>query len=821
MAKKRNSFGQLVETQEDVPLKDKIDQYQIPDVATTVSSAVQSGATPDQAKMAATRKEPVIQERVAKEETLAGFERLKGPEQLSPEEKERMAVRQKTAETLKGAGSLANRLMNKAKSAFDLQSQALEDQTIAEQAKGLIGEVTDDDLVGVPENLKETAKTEINAYLTGEKTYEEVLASLANQGLTTAQVEGILDTAAGGSVEEAALAAIPGAADMTISTLGIDDATRTDLATALGIDDSQLQGMTVEQLMHAVESTQQAEFDQMNQLMAQLDALPEGSARRELLEKQLRALGHGGQAALDAQFDAITQDVAENQVIRIGGKEYTTEELLSDSNISSVVEKFLQGDDDVRAEIREQYGEDFTNYITNNEAALSQLATDQRKDIQAFEGVQAEWDEFQSTIPDTFTDADLKALSPAYADILKNGNVTQAQLDQVKADLADSPVLGADDTVKAALTPELITEFNKKDEDGNYLYTAEDIKNAKTAAEDLKLKKANYSSILGDLMPEDAPFLTGDALKNYSKAKKVNEFLDDAGQPMLHKEGWFQQLSPEEKLGLINEDGTPKYTGDELKGVIDTYKDLSNYSTALEGATTEEEALEVIFGGPVDKKLLQDKMNKLAAYAKVNPDAQAQLDSMLSTLNISSPEQLSSMSLEHLQSLGSSALKGLDLTKPFSTLPNFDSSAKDNIAGIKDTLDDGNFSGIGDDPFVDQLIEAALSGSFGVGSVFTGASARENVDLGNRLLNDDKIRAALIAAGITEAEIEQLRATRDQFAADLQQESEILFSGGVNTNYTGPSDVKNYVPTSMAVPSTTSTNSVAVGDKSGSNRRIR
>jgi hypothetical protein len=169
------------------------------------------------------------------------------------------------------------------------------------------------------------------------------------------------------------------------ATLGFEQGPD-ELAQLLGITPEQLQQLTVKQLGESVRGLQSKEFLDVQQLQAVLSDPMASRAEKEQARRLLQEAGAVGTRASESDFDSLAKQVEDANTVEFAGESYTTEELLADSFLSSLVKDYLENP--AEAARLKQLEPDFAAFIERNKAALEKAAQELDGDIQQFAAVQ-------------------------------------------------------------------------------------------------------------------------------------------------------------------------------------------------------------------------------------------------------------------------------------------------------------------------------------------------------------------------------------------------------------------------------------------------
>jgi hypothetical protein len=357
------------------------------------------GATPKQSEQALKAKQPIIQEAVAKEETLAGAQRLRDP---AAEQAEVSQLRMQMLENLKTMGSMGARVQNKIASKWLSQVQQTSVAATINQEM-LEGLVSPDQEAEATRNMKifvdHIAEAQKYDTAEGKKKWldraQKALADLENMGVSREQV---MATA---GMEDSQIQKTIGDLDLDASqlTMGVlaegeeGLPSSEDMAAALGVNPGDVENMTLEEFTQAIEDTRQAEFSRMSSMRANLASIPVGSAHYAEAVAEMRALGMVGEAGIEADMSELQNMIEESQTVYVGDQALTVEDMLSDENLSQVIGEYLNPEtsEERKQELREAYGEDFVGWVEGQSEALGQLVAEAELQVAEFGDVQTQW----------------------------------------------------------------------------------------------------------------------------------------------------------------------------------------------------------------------------------------------------------------------------------------------------------------------------------------------------------------------------------------------------------------------------------------------
>ena len=360
----RNLAGRMVET-DDQELTQMADSAGI-QTPLSPKAAEGIGASPDQAKMAGTKqqKEPVLEQaqQVQPQDTLQTAQRTA---QARTQQTGSEQAKQQRAEDLTARyGSLGTSVAN------------LINTKIGEQEVLASGSWTvDEDLTA---DLDDDQKTALDAFAANPTDVAAQQAAAQALGISAADTDiatKLQEYIKADNAAELLATQLPDQiqASEVLSELGTDEE---ELQELLGIDPASIQGMTLQDLQDKLEFTARAEFDQISELEALATDPAASPQERAEARKQLKAMGATGMYAVEAGMEDLVAQIDQADTLQIGDEEISVEEMLSDEHMSSVIAEYLEGDEDARTEIQDDYGADFASWIEGNEAVLAEASAE-------------------------------------------------------------------------------------------------------------------------------------------------------------------------------------------------------------------------------------------------------------------------------------------------------------------------------------------------------------------------------------------------------------------------------------------------------------
>jgi hypothetical protein len=143
-----------------------------------------------------------------------------------------------------------------------------------------------------------------------------------------------------------------------------------DLGNLIGLESDEIQDMTIGDLQKRIDALMMADYDRVDELtrVANDPFYPE--ALRKAAKAELRDLSSVGVIATESDFAKLNEAVQSADELEIAGKTYTTEELLSDENLTVMIATYLE---DPESDYSKDLLKDFpalAEFIDSNKAAL-------------------------------------------------------------------------------------------------------------------------------------------------------------------------------------------------------------------------------------------------------------------------------------------------------------------------------------------------------------------------------------------------------------------------------------------------------------------
>lgn len=608
--------GTLFEETEET-LKQRLEQLGLEDSAVTNQALAQSlGASPDSTKMIGTQaqKTPVLQAQAQKEQTLAGAQRLdQGRMQSSTAEQSAMLKAQQMSQL----GSLSTRVQGLIESKLQGLSTAAPVSQAQVQQSALASQLS-----LTPEQLTrdlqdpESKASKVQASLisltqnpTGPLA-EQAMKQLADLGYNERQVALMIDTSGAVTAKNAAtqLEDTVKLGDLDFTQMGFGS--QEEVATMLGVPAAELANMTLPQFQEQIAKVQMDQFDQAQELKAQLAALPKGSAQRQVLEQQLRDLGQVGVKVMERKVAQTVKEIDQADKVTLGGETYSVDELLKDEKIESLIKEYIYATPERQQEMlpSEKFG-DLRDWINSNQLALADLTSELSATSDAFRETQ----EAYATMGDLNKDI---SLAPDILETLGIGYdptkaVTSAEAEAQKQALLDSNVGKAITTADPKANREIAAKLTPEN-------TAILKDMSPAAIQDAhKYGELSMDATIRDLagIPEGADFVTdADQQAAIDAAIFIRDELDRTGNLDWIQNPDFMKLNVTQRKALAeNPDRFDEFT---------TFRNVERGLANLGENPTMEQVLQIMLqDDTVNIDQITKNYNEIRLYAKLGDPA--------------------------------------------------------------------------------------------------------------------------------------------------------------------------------------------------------
>jgi hypothetical protein len=325
-------------------------------VPTTPLSVAGLGANPDQAKMAGTPNQLKSANAVNLSglgQTLSEYNQqgFKAGQASQDELNKQMQVKQ-----LEQLGDLAPRVQQ----IINQSVQSAADQSLN---AGLIAKK------GLSPDLTEA----VNAFAKGDKSKLPVIAKALGKDALAINYDDILNLYedADASVIDNIIRQVPDSIKVSQTLLG-DQVKLTDLSNTLGTDVSQL---SIDQLNNELTKYFNAQQFGVEGLRAKAADPKTGSAERAAIYEQLRQMGASGEEAIAHRASELEQKVNSGLSVEFNGKTYSIDQLLADSNVSTLIKDYLTDPNSSSAQELAKLSPALIQFVNNNKQALSEAGS--------------------------------------------------------------------------------------------------------------------------------------------------------------------------------------------------------------------------------------------------------------------------------------------------------------------------------------------------------------------------------------------------------------------------------------------------------------
>lgn len=606
--------GRLIEVTEEQSMQTRLDAAPITPLATALK-----GGTAKQVDMAGTplQKKPILEQRVAKEATLGGVERLAQAQQISTQAQQATAER---AAQIQQLGSLGVRVQDQVQQQFEsVAQQQAEAQIKISQLSAKLGLTEEQEAAAKadPNSTYNQITSALQAFVdSGDvNAAEEALVALTQLGMSTQDAKDLIDTSA---------AALGITAAETISdkiTLGQLDVTQlgyesaAQLAGLLGVEESELNDMTVPQLEKLVTQVQQQEFNNIQIIKAQLAALPPGSFQREILMRELRNMGAVGVTGLEAEIKETIEDLEMADKVQIGDQMFDAEDLLKDEEISRLIQDWVAADPEERETIFPS-GEfpELTAWLDANQLALGELSNTFGERQEQFDTTQEEFSKM-GTFEDIGVELNKDVISTFLPGYDPDIPLTTAQFQELSAQWSASPIGSITSNVNNEWDKTEIESFMRKANDLSIEdraamenLSAEDIMNASNTADILKFDTVGLKDFLG-MSGQEGMIFDQDMINKVEEYNDPIKAMSEAGMSRWLEEDYISSLSGAD-MTTIMETEDPEASMEDIKVFNDTTSDI-------EEVESMDDVMDIVFqDSTIDWNGLTEEYDNLELLAK-------------------------------------------------------------------------------------------------------------------------------------------------------------------------------------------------------------
>lgn len=612
--------GQLVEVSEE-SLQQRLDRQ-----TTSPAQAQAMGQTPKQQDMTGTpaQKKPILEQRVAKEDTLRGAERLRTAREQATQAEQVAADR---AAQVAQLGSLGTRVQDLVSQQFEQAAQQQVGQAqIAQPALATTLGLSPEELEAAkanPSSNYNQVSAALNEFMLSADVNagELALVKLTQLGLSSEQAKSLIDTTAQstGKVVAESMADKVTLGQLDLTELGYES--NEQLAELLGVSMSDLNSMTIPQLEQAVQVQQQAQFSRVANLKAEIAALPPGSMQREILLRELRDLGGVGVTGVEDKIATTVEEIDMADEVMIAGQSFDVEELLKDDQISDLIMDWIAADPAEREKIfpSEEYPE-LTAWIEANQLALGELSTSMGETTESFNKAQDDFAKI-GQLEDLDVTLDNDVLSLFVPGFDPETPVTSEQLQALQTTLQSSAIGQIQQNTGDWSKEETDAFWHKvnglsgddKVRIGNM--SADAIMEASKSA-DVLSRYQGMADFLG--LDGEAPMMFDDMSRaTVAEYAPVYEKISGTGKEQWLQNDYFGGLSGEDMMTVINSEDP-----DQI------YSDIERYSSTRDSilkADTTEDVIDIMFDEPAaNMEQISSDYDQLQKWAAVGDESAQQ-----------------------------------------------------------------------------------------------------------------------------------------------------------------------------------------------------
>jgi hypothetical protein len=522
--------------------------------------------------------------------------RTKAGQQFAAEDEAR-----KKAEELSALGSLSTRVQG-------LVTKRLQ---LGEEAEGLVNQA---EMENIPVEHQDKANSYLQDYLK-DPTNMELLAEINNFWKDSGMGE--FDPNRYTTTDVAALseAAQQQIEDNTfLQDLELSDEEVASLEMQFG--ENGWQNFTVPEMQQQIRDLEQAEFDRVRGLHAQL-ATARGAQRESILQ-ELKQLSQTGVTGTEQNFDTFVDQINNADVVEFGGQEFRIDELLSDKEVNNQIYRWFAEDEDsdFRKAVKENNPK-FAEWVEENSDSLEDLSNEMGKK--------------QTRLLDIQDEKKALAMIDEEAGLMLNDKAMMAMLGDDWTDfVAEVPDIsdegfiqyansGIGDDQKAAFVTAL-NGAKKKELNEIVDMNGTEVGKAFTTGQAME----EHADVYKDLMDYDKlpKFVTDtDEQKEFDGYKKVIDAIDDtdSGSMWMANKDFIKYM----KNGQIDSDSVQDLIAnpEKFEEHLDYNKFVEqvNELGSMSGTDFNEGVLEFLFGtSDVDLATLEKEYGEakdMAAYA--------------------------------------------------------------------------------------------------------------------------------------------------------------------------------------------------------------
>lgn len=205
--------------------------------------------------------------------------------------------------------------------------------------------------------------------------------------------------------------------DIDPTSLGFQD--MNELANVLGVDPTELAGLSLKDLQDDAQKLFTDEFNKTNTLTARANDINLGPAERAEARKDLKDMGATGVAKSETGIDKLADQVANADTINFAGEDLNVKDVLSDEYLSGLAAHYVDSDetDPFRAELKASEPE-LAKWLDDNQEVLKQATQSLDDGVKAFSDLQFQNQKLKSfpDLPDLSDDV-MKSILPDYGSL--------------------------------------------------------------------------------------------------------------------------------------------------------------------------------------------------------------------------------------------------------------------------------------------------------------------------------------------------------------------------------------------------------------------
>lgn len=204
--------------------------------------------------------------------------------------------------------------------------------------------------------------------------------------------------------------------DADVASLGIGS--KSDIAALLGVDEQELDAMSVSELLGDIADEQQKQFTTTKSMQLSAASPLLGQAERAAARQALRGASVSGVLSAEDSIADIQQQLDEANTVKFAGEDVSVENLLTDEYLSGIVKSYLDDPTGPVGADLAKNNPDLKDWIETNKAGLDKLAAGIDKETTDFANLQYENQKLKT--PEgagTIDDKAMKALIPDWGQL--------------------------------------------------------------------------------------------------------------------------------------------------------------------------------------------------------------------------------------------------------------------------------------------------------------------------------------------------------------------------------------------------------------------